>query len=120
LRKFVDFGHVHELVAAVEVPGIRDELDVGLIGNYYRVESTGLDSLNLSALVFYRPRWQWLGQRASPWIAGQAGTNLRDPMHRYDFSWVLAIGLDLRLLGAARTSALAAPVNAPPHPAAYG
>jgi hypothetical protein len=104
LRKLRDFGHVHELVAAAEIPGIRDELRVGAVGKYYHVAGTGLDNLSLNALVFYRPRWSVLGERVSPWVAAQAGTNLIDPMHQYDFSWVLVLGVDLRFRFAPRTS----------------
>jgi hypothetical protein len=118
LRKVRDVGYINELVAVFEVPGIRDQLRAGVIGNHYHVVGTDLDRLSLNALIFYRPRWQCLGERLSPWITGQFGTHLLDPMHQFDFSWVLAIGLDLRLFGGPRTSALT-PLRVDPHRATY-
>lgn len=98
LRKLCDHSFLHELLVVYEIPNIRDEVRLGVVGKYYRVAGTGLDNLNVSAVGFYRPRLAVFGERFSPWITAQLGTNLRDPMYPYAFAWVLALGLDLKLL----------------------
>jgi len=98
LRKMRDLGMSHELVVVFEVPGIRDTIRIGAVGKHYRPVSTGLERLEAVALLYYRPGRAWVGETGTPWFTGQFGTNLVDPMHQYDFSWILALGIDFRLL----------------------
>ena len=99
LRKMRDFLDAHELVAVCDVPGVGGkEALAGVTAKYYRAAGTGLSSLGLNAMLFYRPDVGWFGPGVSPWAAAQLGTNLIDPMHPYDFSWVIALGLDWKLL----------------------
>jgi hypothetical protein len=98
LRKLCDHGFLNELLVVYEIPNLRDEVRFGVVGKYFRVAGTGLDNLNVGAVGFYRPRLAVFGERFSPWITAQLGTNLRDPMYRYAFAWVVALGVDLKLL----------------------
>lgn len=98
LQKMRDLLHVHELTVAVDVPGVGKEMLAGVTTKYYQVAGTGLNNLNINALLFYRPGVEWFGPGTSPWAAAQVGTHLIDPMYQYDFSWVVVLGLDWKLL----------------------
>lgn len=98
LRKMRDMGMSHELVLVFDVPGVQDTIRFGAVGKYYRASGTGLERLETVGLLYYRPGKPWVGQSGTPWFAGQFGTNVIDPMHELDFSWVLAMGLDFRVL----------------------
>lgn len=97
IKKLHDLGFGHELNVVYTVPGIPDEVLLGVTGRYYHVPSTHLDSLAVAGLFFVRPRWRLADNRLSFFGAGQVGTNLIDPMYQYAFSWVLAVGADFQL-----------------------
>lgn len=98
LRRLHDFAHAHELVVAygapLKAPG---ELLLGVTSRYQHVMGTGLDQLTLSALVFFRYPKKFWSSRLSPFAAGNAGTNLIDPMWQYAFSWILVVGADYNI-----------------------
>jgi hypothetical protein len=96
LRKMHDVGFVHEGVVAWAAEG-PDELLLGVTAKYYQISGTDLDTLFTGALVFFRPRWRFAGERLSLWGAAQAGTNPIDPMYENAFAWVLATGVDLKV-----------------------
>ena len=81
-----------------DVPGVQDTIRFGAVGKYYRVSGTGLERLETVGLLYYRPGSPWIGQSGTPWFAAQLGTNVIDPLHELDFSWVLVLGLDFRVL----------------------
>lgn len=98
LRKMRDAGFTHEGILVFEVPGIKDTIRIGAIARYYRVVGTGLDRLETVGLLYYKPGSPWVGETGTPWFAGQFGTNPIDPMHQWDFNWVLALGLDFQVI----------------------
>ena len=98
LRKMHDVGFTHEGILVFDVPGVKDTIRIGAVARHYRVQGTGLERLETVGLLYYRPGSPWIGDSGTPWFAGQFGTNPVDPMHPWDFNWVLALGLDFRLL----------------------
>jgi hypothetical protein len=98
LRKLHDFDHMHELVVAYSVPvAAPGEMLFGLTGQYRKALGTGLDRLSVNALFFLRYPRKIFGGRMSPFVGGNVGTNLIDPMWRYAFSWILVVGGDFNL-----------------------
>jgi len=98
LRKLHDVGIYHEALVVYQAP-ISSELKAGVVWRDYRIFGTGLERMELYGLVFFRPPRTWWKGRWSPFAALQMGTNLRDPMHAFDFAWVSLVGIDFKVFG---------------------
>jgi hypothetical protein len=98
LRRMRDWGMFHEGTVAYQLP-VKADLRVGVTSRFYRPMGTKLDSLSVNGLVYFRPSQRFLRDRLSPYAAVQLGTLLLDPMHRYDFSWLILIAADFKLFG---------------------
>jgi len=94
LRKVRDVLLMHEGLLAWQWTGVRDEVIVGAQVRQYRATSTGLDSLGVFGLVLVQRDGKLVRKSFAPFALAQAGSYLRDPMHRGDLSWVLVVGAD--------------------------
>ena len=102
LRELHDRSFLHELLVAYtterergqRLPG---EILAGVRGSYQTVSGTGLDNLAVNAVLLYRPKWEFFGDKWKPFFAVQLGTHLSDPMHEGDFAWLLVSGMNRRL-----------------------
>jgi len=96
LRRMRDVGFFHEGVVAIDLPS-PGALLAGISAKYYAVSGTGLESLSLVGFAQYRTHATFFDGRLQPWGAVQAGSFLVDPMYRGAFSWVAAVGADMRV-----------------------
>lgn len=103
LRQLHDRSFGHDVLIAYDAPRepgqlLPGEVLAGLRLSYTKVSGTELDNVGLLAVLRYRPDVAWFGDRWKPWTIAQLGTHLSDPMHQYDFAWVLALGVDISML----------------------
>lgn len=100
LRKLRDTGVTHEAILLYEVPGIQEQVRLGVVGRHYVVMGTGLVSQSVVGLFSVRaaPGWLGMSKNLAPWVIAQVGTNTIDPLHQFDLSWVLVAGMDFHIL----------------------
>ena len=103
LRQLHDRSFGHDVLVAYDAthqPGqlLPGDVTAGLRLSYNKVSGTGLENIGLNALLRYRPDLTWFDGTWQPWGVAQLGTHLRDPMHQYDVAWVVALGVDIRML----------------------
>lgn len=100
LRKLRDTGVTHEAVVVYEVPGIPEQVRLGVVGRHYVPVGTGLVSQSVVGHFSIRaaPGWLGMSRNLAPWLIAQVGTNTIDPMHQSDLSMVLVAGMDIHIL----------------------